>query len=128
VNLFFYAPAGSHKGDRLLSEIILLVPQNKLEVFGDAHELAERLLKQKNGFSVAILVTPKKEELEKLIPIRDSLRGTRFLLVLSDQERETISLAHRLLPTFISYVENENSEVLSVLLRLIKMGPKILER
>jgi hypothetical protein len=124
LNLFYFAPAGSAKGDQLLSEISPLVPQEKLEVFRAASHLAARLLKQKNDFSVAILFDPKKAELKTFIPIRDSIRETRFLLVLPDQKKETISLAHRLVPTFISYFDNKNAEVVSVLQRLIKILPK----
>jgi prephenate dehydratase len=123
VHLFFYAPAGGTKGANLLSEIVPLVPPEKLEVFQSSRDLAARLLKQKNDFSVAVLVNPKKEELKTLIPFRNSIRETRFLLILSDEERETISLAHRLFPSFISYMDDKNAEVVSVLQRLIEILP-----
>ena len=54
--------------------------------------------------------------------MRDLLRGGRTLLVLPDGKKETITMAHSLLPAFITYVDDGISEVLSVLKKLTKAG------
>ncbi|MFO7734269.1 MAG: hypothetical protein R6X21_11565 [Candidatus Aminicenantes bacterium] len=54
--------------------------------------------------------------------MRDLLRGGRTLLVLPDEKKETVTLAHSLRPAFITYVDDGISEVLSVLKKLTKAG------
>ena len=44
---------------------------------------------------------------------------TKILLILEVQDKETISLAHRLFPTYVSYTENNYSRTLSVLQNLM---------
>ncbi|MGZ5498225.1 MAG: hypothetical protein ACXWHI_05865, partial [Candidatus Aminicenantales bacterium] len=56
----------------------------------------------------------------RIISLRDFLKDARVLLVLGDESEETISLAHRVLPTYISDLDESTSGVVSVLKQLMK--------
>ncbi len=119
MNVFVYAASTSAEGTHLIRDVRQAAPKAGLEIFRTYQSLSERLLKPKNTLSVAILFAPTKEELLALVPLRESFRETKVLLILQDQDRETISLAHRLFPTYLSYTENNYSRTLSVLQNLL---------
>jgi hypothetical protein len=120
MNIFVYTAGTSAKGSHLIRDVRQAAPKAGLEVFRTYQTLSERLLKPRNALSIAILVAPKRDELMALIPLRGYFRETKILLILQDQDKETISLAHRLFPTYVSYTENNYSRTLLVLQNLIE--------
>jgi hypothetical protein len=120
MNIFVYAAGTSAKGSQLVRDVRHAAPKGGLEIFRTFQSLSERLLKPRNSLSIAILVAPTREELTALIPLRESFRETKILLILQDQDKETISLAHRLFPTYVSYTENNHSRTVLVLQNLIE--------
>lgn len=124
MQLFIYARSASPKETHLIRDIRQTVPYARLEVFPTAQGLSARLLKPRDTFSVAILFAPTKEDLQSLIPLRDFFRETKILLILSGQDKETLCLAHRLFPTYVSYTENHHDGILSVLQNLIDAHQK----
>ncbi len=67
-----------------------------------------------------LVLGPSHEDLRRIISLRDFLKDARVLLVLGDESEETISLAHRVLPTYISDLDESTSGVVSVLKQLMK--------
>lgn len=120
MNLFVYMPRPGTMGAYLLDEIAHLSFPGSLEVFSDIPSFAARVKLPKDPESVAIVHDPTHEDLRSLGALRDYLRGTRMLLILPDQFKETISLAHKLFPSFIAYMDNGVSEVISILRQLAK--------
>jgi len=120
MNLLLYMPRPGKKGARLLAMIVPMIHHESLEVFPDLTNFAERVKKPKDPTSVAIIFDPTDDELRSLVCLRSYLKGTKILLVLSGQNAETISLAHKLLPTYISYVDNDISRIGAVLKRTVK--------
>ena len=68
--------------------------------------------------SLVIVLEPNLDDLQALVAMMDLLLGLRILLVLPDEGAETVALAHRLRPAFISYVDDGISEIVAVLKRL----------
>lgn len=118
MNLFFYISRPSGHEERLLGAVAPVVSRGSLEVFRNFRSLVERVRRPKESFSAAVIFNPTNEDLRKFISIRDFLEETRILLVLADQDEETIALAHRIFPTYIAYLDGDISEVASVLERL----------
>jgi hypothetical protein len=118
MNLFFFVSRPSGHEEQLLSAVAPIVSRGSLEVFRTFRGLAERIRRPKEYFSVAVVLNPTKEDLRKLVSIRDFLRETKVLLVLPDQDEETIALAHKVFPTYIADLDADVSEVVSVLRRL----------
>ena len=115
--LFFMARPGGG-GEELLCSLSRLVPRESLESFFDLGSFSERIRRPGESASIAIIWNPAKEDLRRIGSMKDLLRGGRTLLALADQDKETVALAHNLLPAFISYVGDGISGLLSVLERL----------
>ena len=120
MNLFFLIGDKGGRGGRFLEDVTPLVPKDRFEVFLGFTGFAERLRKPRDPYSALLLLGPSHEDLKRVVSLRDFLKDTRVLLVLGDQSEETISLAHKILPTYISYLDNDTSGVVSVLKQLMK--------
>jgi hypothetical protein len=120
MNLFFYMPRPGGREDELLSAVAPFVSRGSLEVFSDLQSFAARIRRPKDAPSIALIWNPTQEDLRQIGSMRDFLTGARILLVLADQETETIMLAHKIFPTYIAYVDDGISEIVSVLKRLTR--------
>jgi hypothetical protein len=120
MNLFFFLRDSNCREHELASAAASAFPPGSLEVFSDIESFAGRMRKPKDALSVAVFWNPTREDLRRIASLRDFLKGVRILLVLSDQDEETIALAHRTLPTYITNVEEGLAEVVSVLKKLTR--------
>ncbi len=120
MNLFVLIAEEGGTGGPFVEAVTPLVPKDKLEVLLGLPALAERLRKPHDPFCALLVLGPSHEDLRRIISLRDFLKDIRVLLVLGDESDETITLAHRVLPTYISELEDGTSGVVSVLKQLIK--------
>jgi len=120
MNLFVIVTGHNGEGEPYLRDIAQLVPRDHLEVFPDVPSFAERLSKPKDPLTTLLLLRPSHEDLMKVVSLRDFFKDARILLVLDDQSEETIALAHKVRPTYISYVDNGTSGVVAVLKQLLR--------
>jgi hypothetical protein len=119
MNLFIYLPAVSEKGRRLLESVRLLPPGINAEVFDTRSALVGRLRQPKEDSLIVLLFDPSHEDLDGLRKARELFVGVPLLLVLSDQNVPTMALAHRLLPSYISYVDSDMAQLFSVIRKLL---------
>lgn len=122
MDIILFMPRPGRGGSRLLDLILPLAPFVHPEVFFDLPDLAARLRRPKAPDSVALLHDPSREDLRVLAGLKDYFRGMRILLVLPDQEEETIALAHRLFPSYITYVDNGTSGIMAIIRQLARAG------
>lgn len=120
MNLFVLIAENGGTSGRFLEDVTPLVPQDKIEVLNGSSALAERLKKPRDHFCTVLVLGPSHEDLRRIISLRDFLKDARVLLVLGDESEETISLAHRVMPTYISGLDESTSGVVSVLKQLMK--------
>ncbi len=118
MNLFFFLPKPGDCCHDLLKEAARFVAKDHLEAFVDLEAFTARMRRPKAEASVALLWNPSRDELRELGSLRGLLEGVRVLLVLGDQKPETVALAHRLLPTYVAYVDDGIPNIISVLNRL----------
>jgi hypothetical protein len=118
LNIIFYLPRPLEEGNELLKAVIPYAVGGHLEVLSDLSGFAARLNRPKDPSSVAIVWDPTSEELRRIAAMKNLLAGVRTLLVLPDQETETLSLAHKIMPAYISYTDQGTAEIISVLERL----------
>ena len=122
MNVLSYIRTAGRPEDDLLRAVAPLAAGGSLEVFADFPSFAARVRRPKEASSVALVYNPNAPDLRALAGLRELLRDVRVVLVLADQEEETIALAHRVRPTYIAYVDDGISGVVSVLKRLT--GPR----
>jgi hypothetical protein len=60
---------------------------------------------------VVILIAADRQALRQLLSLKGFLRRIRIILVLPDDEEETIAMAHRLNPRYLCYLEDNCSEL-----------------
>jgi hypothetical protein len=121
MNVLFYKAGPDSGAEELLRSLTALFPGDGVKTVSDLASFSERIRKPRDPDSIAIIWNPSLEDLRALGDMKDRLRTGRTLLALADQEQETITLAHALLPAFITYVDGDNSEVLSVLEKLARV-------
>jgi hypothetical protein len=126
-NLFIYLPAVSERSHRFLDLVRQLPSGVNTEVFEKRGEFIGRLRQPKDNGLITILFDPSREDLEGMDVARQFLSDVPLLLVLSDQEPETLALAYRLLPSYITYVDSDLSQLLAVVKKLLPAGQAALQ-
>jgi hypothetical protein len=102
-----------------------LSPRQNVKVFSSVDDLAESLLTTFYQDGIVVLMAKKREELSELMPILPLFRRVRIILLLPDQEPETIKIGYSLEPRFLSCLDNGLSEVKSVVQKMLKNKPRI---
>ena len=120
MNLFFLMTGQDGAGEPFLRDASPLVSREAVEVFKDLPSFAERLRRPKDPSCVVVILGPSDGDLKRIAPLREYLKDSRILFVLRDQSEETIGLAHRVLPTYITYFDNGTSGVVSVIKHIMK--------
>jgi hypothetical protein len=118
MKFFVYLPAASEKGNLLLDGLRGLPPGNEVEVFDSREDLLRRLRQPKDLRLIVLLFDPSHEDLDDFRSVRHVLVDIPLLLVLSDQDVVTMALAHRLLPSYISYIDSDLAQLFSVIRKL----------
>lgn len=95
------------------------VPDENLEVYRSIEELAQMLHRLYDYNTIAILQARDREELLRIISLRELLQGMRVILLIPDQEEETISMAHSLRPRFLSTGKSGFSDIMNVLRKML---------
>jgi len=100
------------------------LPDHSTEVFNSPGKVTKAFLEPGNKPDVLVLFIANQMELEEFLYIKNVLLFTKIILVLPDREKETIAKAHKLFPRFISYRENDFSEVTAVLEKISEKSCK----
>ncbi len=121
INLIFYVPAAkADAGKRLLRILETVVPRRTIKIHRTIRGLAGRFRRFLENSPIAVLFISGREEIEEIVAIRDLLLGVPLILVLPDNEKETIAQAHSLRPRFLAYTDSDVREILAVLSRMIE--------
>jgi len=118
MNFFVYLPSPGENGEKLLGAVAPFISEGSLEIFRDLADFAGRLRKLKSALSVALIWITGHEELKELDSWRDFLAGVRTILILPNDDPGTLALAHKILPAFIAYADDDISEVVAVVKRM----------
>ena len=123
MRILFYSSKreDSEIGERLKA----LVPAERVEVYQSIEELVHGLYRLYSYDTILLLQAKDKEELSRIVSLRDLLQGLRVILLIPDRNGETISLAHRLRPRFLGSSENDLSDTLSVVRKMIGYGQEV---
>ena len=120
MNVFIYA---SRKGSKEAEDIraaLSTVSDGSLDNFETVEEFADRFRRPRDPLSVAVIIDPSHKDLQALVDLRELTLGTRILLILADQKKETMALAHKVFPSYIGYKDGDPSRIVSVVRQLAK--------
>ena len=117
--LFYSSKREDHEiGERLKT----LTLAERVEVYRSIEELVHGFYRLYDRDTIVLLQVRDREELLRIVSLRDLLQGLRVILLIPDGEEETISLAHRLRPRFLGNSENDFSDTFSVLQKMLECG------
>lgn len=122
VKVLFFSSTLEDPGRGLETSLKDLVPAGRVEVCRSIEELTRRLQRLYDQNTIVILQAQDKQQLARMVSLRDVFQGVRIILLVPDREEETIVLAHRLRPRFLSTSESDFSDVMSVLQKMLSKG------
>ena len=122
MKLLLYAKDKKGAGDRLQRVIEMFAKRADIEIFRTINDFAHWLCQPKPMFDeiISVLLAAGREDLQGLFSIRDFFRNVRMILILPDQERDTISKGHKLYPRFVSYADGNFADVAAVLGKMLR--------
>jgi len=97
-----------------------LAPGEGVEVCRSIEELIRGIHRSYDRDAIILLRARDREELLRIVSLRDLLQDLRIVLLIPDREEETISLAHRLRPRFLGNGENDVSDTMSVVRKMLE--------
>ena len=124
MNIFLYTGQLSSDGKRLHHRVTSCLPDVQTEVFDSPLKVNKAFLAPGKKPDVLVLLIANQMELQDFLSMKKVLLSTKIILVLPDRDRETIASAHKLFPRFISYCENDFSEVVAVLEKISETSAK----
>jgi hypothetical protein len=119
MKILFYSSKKEEPGMGIGERLRTFVPEERLEIYRSIEELVHGLYRLSDHDTIVLLRAGDREELLRIVSLRDLLQGVRVILLVPDREEETISLAHRLRPRFLSNSESDFSDTMSVLQKMI---------
>lgn len=118
----FYAKHKTGSGKRLRGVINVLVPQDRVEVCRSVEGLCRKLSfpRTNNHRTLAVLVSETQQDLQELLEVRELLEDASVIMVLPDEKQETLAMAHRMRPRFITYTGGTFADVAGVAAKLLQ--------
>ena len=120
MEVLLYATGADEAGKRLVRIIKTTLVSLDIQVYRTINSLTQKLHQPKDGFLIAVLLAHNKKELSKILSLKDLFWNSRIILILPDQEMNTISKGHQLYPRFLSYVDSDFTDVAAVLEKMLK--------
>ncbi|MEN6474021.1 MAG: hypothetical protein ABFD81_08410 [Syntrophaceae bacterium] len=120
MNIILYT--GGIQGDvsaGLLGHIIARFTHTRLELIHTLPDLKQRLSQLPKTIDAGVLITGDKTQLCELVGMQDFLDGIPLILIIPDFEKETISTAAKLYPSFICTLDSDWEVVAAVLERIL---------
>lgn len=118
MKLLLYTTASQGVAEQAKMVLKESVPDGDIKVYRTINDLSRRLRQPKDELTIVVMLLAIREDVLDLLAIRHLFRNVRIILVVPDLEEETIALAHRLRPRFLSYIDGNFSGLATVVNRM----------
>jgi len=118
--VIFYSATHGEPGERLLRIIQTVAPGKDTKICRDTDVLANALRQPRNSEVIAILHASSRSELPDILFLRELLWNVKLILVLPDNNKDTVTKGHSLGPRFLSYHNGDFRDIAAVLKRMIE--------
>lgn len=122
MKILFYAAAEDPEGPRLRELLTQGIPRANLESYSLLAAMALRLQKTRGDRFLVVVIARDRSHLREIVSWRAAFDGIDLLLVLPDQEEETMRSAHRLHPRYVAHKSGAYADLLAVIRR--KLSPE----
>ena len=117
--MLFYAQARNDVFEPLKQSLNGRASETCLESYSKLEDLFQRLHKPRVNLEIGVFSIGSLAELDLLLTIKDLLSDMRLVLVLADNDPETLSKAHALAPRFISFIDAGIEPLVSVVEKML---------
>jgi len=118
--LILYLPDDKGWNEQFTASLQNTSPDTEYTICHSIDRFAEILRTQFCTIRVAMIVVQNRKDFQRIYALKDFLEGLFLLLVLPDEDSETIAQAHRLSPRFIAQLNGDRSEMNNVLRRMLE--------
>lgn len=119
MNIVLYISSEETKvSERLLNRICMDFSCDNIEIFNNMADFRRRIYSFPRKMDVAVILAPDDSQLSDLVQYREVLEDTEIILILPDQNRDTVSKGMRLYPRFLAYIDSNFDDVSAVLSKL----------
>ncbi|MBN2432334.1 MAG: hypothetical protein JXQ27_12730 [Acidobacteria bacterium] len=119
MNIFFLMPKANDDMERLRDTLQRKHPGHTIEHLRSVKKLSQRLHQLSDKPDLILLAFPEIDMLRKVLPLTRLLHPHRVVIILPDREQETLHLAHRLRPRYVTDFDSEWHQLAAVLSRMI---------
>lgn len=121
MKLLLYTTAAEGVVKRVTAALESSVPDGALETCRSPSNLSRRLQEPKDDLTIVILLLASRMDFLDVLAISHSFRNTHIIVVAPDTREETIAMAHRLRPRYLTYIDGDYLP-LSTVVKQIGLG------
>jgi len=118
MTVLFYSTISEEYAEKIEGVIAKAIPTAKIEIHRSIESLAQKIRQPEEEKNLLLLALHRREDLKEILGIRTIVENFRTVLVLPDQERETIAAAHQLRPRFVTTLDGDLEELAAVLKKM----------
>lgn len=118
MNVFFLSDIRNDTRKRLQRVLEYMLPKKNIKYIKSVAELEKNLRQTSPKTALTVILHVNKAKLLSILPIKELLEDISIILILNDQDSETIALGHNLRPRFITFADSDFLDVASVLMKM----------
>ncbi len=119
MDLFIYSTVSEEYQKRLEDLFRTVFPKEEIRIYRTFDDLSQRLKLPGQVASVAVLAPGSREQLLHILSRRDLLRDLRTIVIAPDHEDETVAIAHRLRPRYLTHINGDFGDLAAVLRKMV---------
>jgi hypothetical protein len=116
-----YIPSENDLGHRFLALLEMAIPNKKFEICRSVEEMSARLGMPLSNVKVAVLFAVTRTEIMRILALGDLIADVKSIIILADDDRDTMMKAHTLRPRYITWLDSDFSNVVSVLRNMVDL-------
>jgi hypothetical protein len=111
VNILYFNTGKNETGNDLLKILESHVPGKHIQVCMDIHSFSKQLIQLQQRNTIAVILTFDEEDLMELYTAKHLLYKVAPILILPDEERDTIALGFRCQPFFMTSIHRDLTKI-----------------
>ena len=116
-----YIPSENGLAHRFFALLQTAIPEKKFEICHSIGELSARLGMPFSNVKVAVLFAVTRTEIMQILTLGDLMADVKSIIILADDDRDTMMKAHTLRPRYITWLDSDFSNVVSVLRNMVAL-------
>lgn len=116
-----YTPSINELERRFLALLEMAIPRKRFEVCYSIGELSTRLGMPLSNVKVAVFFAVTQTEITRILSLGDLMANVKSILVLSDEDKDTMIKAHTLRPRYVTWIDRDLIDVVTVTKRMVDL-------